>query len=51
MSRFYKINLAERWKTMDEIKQIAKGANVVEGFIFDKNHRKTSDYQKLASLI
>jgi flavodoxin len=38
-------------KTMDEIKQIAKGANVVEGFIFDKNHRKTSDYQKLASLI
>ena len=38
-------------KTMEEIKKIAKGANVVEGFIFDKDHRKVSDYQKLSSLI
>ena len=38
-------------KTMEEIKKIAKGANVVEGFIFDKDHRKASDYQKLSSLI
>ena len=38
-------------KTMDEIKKIAKGANVVEGFIFDKDHRKKSDYEKLRSKI
>ena len=36
---------------MDEIKKIAKGANVVEGFIFDKDHRKKSDYEKLRSKI
>ena len=34
-------------KTMEEIRNIAKGANVVEGFIFDKNHRSSGEYQKL----
>ena len=38
-------------KTMDEIRKIAKGANVVEGFIFDKDHRSSADYKKLSSLI
>ena len=32
--------------TMAEIRQIAKGANVVEGTIFDISHRKDADYQK-----
>ena len=32
---------------MEEIKGITKGANVIEGIIFDKNHRKTNDYKKL----
>ena len=34
-------------KIMEEIKKIAKGANVVEGIIFDKNHRKIDDHKKL----
>ena len=38
-------------KIMEEIKKIAKGANVVEGIIFDKNHRKTNDYKKLIAKI
>ena len=36
-------------KTMEEIRKVAKGANVVEGVIFNKDHRKTSDYQKFVS--
>ena len=36
-------------KIMEEIKTIAKGANVVEGKIFDKNHRKIDDYKKLTT--
>ena len=36
-------------KTTEEITKIAKGANVVEGVIFNKDHRKTSDYQKFIS--
>ena len=38
-------------KTMDEIINVVKGANVVEGMIFDKNDRKVEDYQKLISKI
>ena len=33
-----------------EIRKIAKGANVVEGGIFDMEHRKDSDYQKLKDI-
>ena len=33
--------------TMTEIKNVVKGANVVEGTIFDIKHRKDADYQKL----
>ena len=33
-----------------EIRKIAKGANVVEGGIFDREHRKDSDYQKLKDI-
>ena len=36
--------------TMDEIKKVFKGANVVEGFIFDIKHRKDADFQKLSTL-
>ena len=36
---------------MEEIKRIAKGANVVEGVIFDRHHRKTDDYKKFISKI
>ena len=32
--------------TMAEIRQIVKGANIVEGTIFDIGHRKDADYQK-----
>ena len=35
--------------TTEEIRNIAKGANVVEGVIFDKDHRNTSDYRKFIS--
>ena len=38
-------------KIMEEIKGIVKGANVIEGIIFDKNHRKTNDYKKLIAKI
>ena len=34
-------------ETMTEIRKVAKGANVVEGTIFNASHRKDSDYQKL----
>ena len=33
-----------------EIRKIAKGANVVEGGIFDMEHIKDSDYQKLKDI-
>ena len=33
-------------ETMTEIRKIAKGANVIEGTIFDIKHRKDDDYQK-----
>ena len=33
----------------EEIRNIAKGANVVVGVIFDKDHRNTSDYRKFIS--
>ena len=36
-------------KIMEEIRSIAKGTNVIEGTIFDRNHRRTSDYQKFIS--
>ena len=36
-------------KTTQEIKNIVKGANVVEGVIFNQSHRKTEDYQKFIS--
>ena len=36
-------------KAADELKKFVKGANVVEGLVFDKDHRKTSDYEKLSS--
>ena len=35
--------------TTEEIRNIAKGANVVEGVIFDKDHRNTSAYRKFIS--
>ena len=35
--------------TTEEIRNISKGANVVEGVIFDKDHRNTSDYRKFIS--
>ena len=38
-------------ETMVEIRKIAKGANVVEGIIFDGNHRKDADYQKFVASI
>ena len=34
-------------ETMTEIRKICKGANIVEGFIFDAGHRKDADYKKL----
>ena len=37
-------------ETMTEIRKVVKGANVVEGGIFDISHRKDSDYQKLSGL-
>ena len=33
-------------KTMDEITSIVKGAKVIEGTIFDRNHRNQDDYKK-----
>ena len=33
-------------ETMTEIRKIVKGANVIEGTIFDIKHRKDADYQK-----
>lgn len=36
-------------KTMEEIRRIAVGANVIEGVIFDRNHRSTDDYRKFIS--
>ena len=36
--------------TMDEIRKVVKGANVVEGAIFDISHRKDADFQKLSGL-
>ena len=36
-------------KTTQEIKNVVKGANVVEGVIFNQSHRKTEDYQKFIS--
>ena len=38
-------------ETMVEIRKIAKGANVVEGVIFDGSHRKDADYQKFVASI
>ena len=38
-------------ETMTEIRKVAKGANVVEGVIFDKKHRKDADYQKFIASI
>ena len=38
-------------KIMEEIKKIAKGANVIEGAIFDKNHRKIENYKKFIAKI
>ena len=35
--------------TTEEIRNISKGANFVEGVIFDKDHRNTSDYRKFIS--
>ena len=35
---------------MDEIRKVVKGANVVEGAIFDISHRKDADFQKLSGL-
>ena len=34
-------------ETMTEIRKVVKGANVVEGTIFDAGHRKEADYKKL----
>ena len=34
--------------TTEEIRKIAKGANVVEGKIFDIKHRKEADFQQLS---
>ena len=36
-------------KTTEEIRGIVKGANVVEGVIFDRTHLTTSDYKKFIS--
>ena len=36
--------------TTEEIRKIAKGANVVEGKIFDIKHRKEADFQQLSHL-
>ena len=36
--------------TTEEIRKIAKGANVVEGKIFDIKHRKEADFQLLSQL-
>ena len=36
--------------TMDEIRKVVKGANVVEGAIFDISHRKDADFKKLSGL-
>ena len=36
--------------TMDENRKVVKGANVVEGAIFDISHRKDADFQKLSGL-
>ena len=36
--------------TTEEIRKIAKGANVVEGKIFDVKHRKEADFQQLSQL-
>ena len=33
-------------ETMIEIKKVCKGANIVEGTIFDSGHRKDADYKK-----
>ena len=33
-------------ETMIEIKKVYKGANIVEGTIFDSGHRKDADYKK-----
>ena len=38
-------------ETMVEIRKMAKGANVVEGIIFDGSHRKDADYQKFVASI
>ena len=38
-------------ETMVEIRKIVKGANVVEGIIFDGSHRKDADYQKFVASI
>ena len=38
-------------ETMVGIRKIAKGANVVEGIIFDGSHRKDADYQKFVASI
>ena len=38
-------------ETMTEIRKVVKGANVVEGTIFDGSHRKDADYQKFISSI
>ena len=34
-------------ETAAEIKKVAKGANVVEGSLFNGGHKKDADYQKL----
>ena len=36
--------------TTEEIRKIAKGANVVEGKIFDIKHRKEAEFQQLSQL-
>ena len=38
-------------ETMTEIRKVVKGANVVEGTIFDGSHRKDADYQKFIASI
>ena len=38
-------------ETMTEIRNVVKGANVVEGVIFDRKHRKAADYQKFVNSI
>ena len=34
---------------MEEMRQIAKGSNVIEGVIFDQNHKTIKDYKKFVS--